>query len=308
MRKYREAAKSKAGYAKVLKSCEKARQDGHQYIWIDTCCIDKRSSAELSEAINSMWKWYQKSKVCYAYLCDVPSRGELNLGSADYDAFSKSRWFTRGWTLQELLAPNMIVFLCQDWTVIGLKVLPGTLEALGHEHRVIREQIEIFLQKVAEVTGIKVGVLRHPVMLEKTAVATKMSWASKRQTTREEDLAYSLMGLFSVNMPILYGEGFKGAFRRLQLEIIQKTIDQSIFVWRADRGEGGLLANSPRDFADLNLEFYPLFPTLHSCSMTNMGLLVNLPLTELSNGQHIVSLCCCKRIDSLYWLFCLLLK
>jgi hypothetical protein len=105
MRKYREAAKDKAGYTKVQKCCEKAREDGHQYVWIDTCCIDKRSSAELSEAINSMWKWYHKAEVCYAYLADV-SIAEFVPPEGENDVLSNSRWFTRGWTLQELIAPH----------------------------------------------------------------------------------------------------------------------------------------------------------------------------------------------------------
>ncbi|KAE9374130.1 HET-domain-containing protein [Stipitochalara longipes BDJ] len=232
MRKYREAIKEKAGYAKILKCCEKARSDGHHYLWIDTCCIDKRSSAELSEAINSMWKWYQKSEICYAYLADVPSRQSSSTSAIDYDALSKSRWFTRGWTLQELIAPFQVQFLDQDWCLIGRKTLCGILPK---EPPFTRKEYWTFLSKIAEITGVDVNVLSNPLdSLTQVAAAKKMFWASKRVATREEDLAYSLMGLFGVSMPILYGEGLIKAFRRLQLEIIQTTTDQSIFGLRLE--------------------------------------------------------------------------
>ena len=298
LRKDGEAAKEKAGYTKVLKCCEKARQDGHQYVWIDTCCIDKRSSAELSEAINTMWKWYQESEVSYAYLADVPNRGRSFSSKADYNALSKSRWFTRGWTLQELIAPSNIQFLGQDWRVIGLKVPPDEFDK---KPLPVKKRNQTFLSKLAEITGIEVKVLQDPTSLIQVAAAKKMFWAAKRETTREEDRAYSLMGLFGVSMPILYGEGLKKAFRRLQLEIIQMTTDQSIFVWRADRlewnqfpPESGLLADSPEDFADSNLDFFWLNPTLHPYSMTNLGLRVNFPLAEFDSYRNMIALDCCE--------------
>ncbi|KAF2188751.1 HET-domain-containing protein, partial [Zopfia rhizophila CBS 207.26] len=99
---------TKAGYRKIRQCCEKALLDGFDYLWVDTCCIDKRSSVELSEAINAMFKWYQNSAVCYAYLADVPSREEPTSKNI---AFAASRWFTRGWTLQELIAPLRVHFL-----------------------------------------------------------------------------------------------------------------------------------------------------------------------------------------------------
>jgi hypothetical protein len=126
-----------------------------------------------------------------------------------------------------------------------------------------------------------------------------MAWAARRQTAREEDLAYALMGLFGVSMPILYGEGLKKAFRRLQLEIIQATTDQSIFVWRADRPTSGLLADSPRDFAGSALNFVWRNTTLQPYSMTNLGLYINLPVaTRKISGieQYILFLSCCKSI------------
>ena len=156
-----------------------AAADGFHYIWIDTCCIDKASSAELSEAINSTYRWYHESGVCYAYLADVPPNAVDN-------EFAKSRWFTRGWTLQELIAPLTVIFLNKEWQKIGIK---------SSRQRII-----------SEVTGIPANILLGGD-LERASIAQKISWASKREITRIEDIAYCLMGIFSINMPMLYGEG-----------------------------------------------------------------------------------------------------
>ena len=291
MRKDREAAKGKVGYTKVQKCCEKALQDGHQYVWIDTCYIDKRSSAELSEAINSMYRWYAESRVCYAYLEDVPGEG-LSDTIKIYEALLNSRWFTRGWTLQEMIAPYYIQFLGRNWGVIGVKThffypvlqLPTT-----------RINTEIFAGILTEITGIPAKVLRGELVIRLVPAAQKMAWAAKRLTTREEDLAYALMGLFGVSMPILYGEGLGKAFRRLQLEIIQTNTDQSIFVWRSNRRSSGLLADSPRDFSESGLDFVWKSMALQPYSMTNLGLALNLPVVYRRDGNYnVVFLRCCK--------------
>jgi hypothetical protein len=183
---------------RVTRCCAQAAEDGWQYVWIDSCCIDKKSSAELSEAINSMFQWYRSAQVCYAYLGDVDNTR----------AFHDSKWFTRGWTLQELLAPETVVFFDRNWIEIGTK---SSLAPL-----------------ISSITGIQ-----HLFSFKKACVAQKMSWAAKRETTRVEDRAYCLMGLFDVNMPLLYGEGEK-AFIRLQLEILSSVDDESIFAWAED--------------------------------------------------------------------------
>ncbi|KAK4236848.1 heterokaryon incompatibility protein-domain-containing protein [Achaetomium macrosporum] len=175
-----DRARSKTGFSKVKGACTLAASQGYHYIWIDSCCIDKSSSAELSEAINSMYRWYGKSGVCYAYLCDVNDASQLG----------DSRWFIRGWTLQELIAPMRA-------SLVDEGVLAGRI----HPHNV--------------------------------SVAKRMYWASKRKMTRKEDEAYCLMGLFDVNMPLLYGEADK-AFIRLQQEIARVTDDQSILAWYGD--------------------------------------------------------------------------
>ncbi|KAH7324024.1 heterokaryon incompatibility protein-domain-containing protein [Rhexocercosporidium sp. MPI-PUGE-AT-0058] len=199
-----EEGKSKIGYRKIEDCCEQARDDGYDYVWIDTCCIDKKSSSELSEAINRMYSYYKDADICYAYLCDVPGV-----------AFAKSRWFTRGWTLQELVAPQAVVFFDQEWMEIGTRAS--------------------MKDELAQITTISKLVLEEPNAVFSASVAQRMSWASKRKTTREEDIAYSLLGIFNVHMPLLYGEGNK-AFMRLQLELLALSNEQTIFAWTPDIG------------------------------------------------------------------------
>ncbi|TBU23924.1 heterokaryon incompatibility protein-domain-containing protein, partial [Dichomitus squalens] len=192
---------------KIRDSCRVAREAGHRYFWIDSCCIDKTSSSELTESINSMYKWYGLAEVCYAYLADVPSGEDPR---ADQSAFRESRWHKRGWTLQELIAPFYVVFLAEDWTPIGTKLA--------------------LVDLVEEITGIPEGALIHSKSLDEFSVAQRLSWAAERETTREEDRAYSLLGIFNINMPTLYGEGAR-AFRRLQEEILRRIPDLSLLAW-----------------------------------------------------------------------------
>ena len=209
-----------AGYSKIKRCCELALSEGWKYAWIDTCCIDKTSSADLSEAINAMYGWYEKAQVCYVYLADV--------SAATFDEYFRySRWFFRGWTLQELLAPRTVVFYDRNWEELGTKWS-------------LRDDI-------SRATGI---TYHQMIDHRRVSVATKMSWAALRHTTRVEDTAYSLLGLFDINMPLLYGEGSK-AFLRLQHEILQaQESDESIFAWvDAKRYPCGLLAPSPAAFA-----------------------------------------------------------
>lgn len=195
--------------AKIKQFCKLAQRHGHQWAWIDTCCIDKTSSSELSEAINSMFRYYALSKVCYAYLSDVTSDCPLQELFSD---FWRSLWHTRGWTLQELLAPRLVIFLSRDWEVLGTKAeLAGVLE---------------------RITGIPKSVLWLEEELADISIARRMSWAAKRKTTRPEDEAYCLMGIFGVNMPTLYGEG-QNAFQRLQEEIMKQSPDTTMFAWGA---------------------------------------------------------------------------
>jgi hypothetical protein len=204
-----------------------------------------------------------------------------------------------GWTLQELIAPRNLIFLGQDWRVIGMNVPLAFRNAFIEDQTpmatIASNKQKMFQSKIAEITGIAEGGLRFDVDIRLVPAAQKMAWAARRQTAREEDLAYALMGLFDVNMPIIYGEGLKKAFRRLQLEIIQKnSTDQSIFIWRTNKRISGLLADYPEDFADSGLDFVWKNQKLQPYSMTNMGLLVNLPVLETTDGNCIVYPRCCK--------------
>ncbi|KAI0714451.1 heterokaryon incompatibility protein-domain-containing protein [Cerioporus squamosus] len=193
--------------AKIRNACMLAESHGHKWLWADTCCIDKTSSAELSEAINSMFRYYHLASVCYAYMKDVPSDGELE---SPLSPFQRCRWHRRGWTLQELLAPRFLIFLSQDWEVLGTKA--------------------DLAQQLEKVTQIPATVLRFEETLREVSIARRMSWAAKRETTRVEDEAYCLMGIFGITMPTLYGEG-RHAFRRLQEAIMQQYTDTTLFAW-----------------------------------------------------------------------------
>ncbi|KAI0325309.1 HET-domain-containing protein [Cubamyces sp. BRFM 1775] len=193
--------------AKIRNCCIFAERAGYEWVWIDTCCIDHQSSAELSEAINSMYAWYADADVCYAYLYDVGDDGDP---SAPDSSFRRSRWFERGWTLQELIAPARVVFLTQTWRTLGSKYMLAAV--------------------IEQVTAIQQEILTGERPLDSVSVAQRMSWAAKRKTTRIEDRAYSLLGIFGINMPTIYGEGPR-AFVRLQEEILRRIPDQSIFAW-----------------------------------------------------------------------------
>jgi hypothetical protein len=245
-------ASSKDGYAKLTGCCKKAAEDGFKYCWIDTCCIDKTSSAELSEAINSMYKWYRNARICYVYLADYND----SLGKSPYQDFTRSRWFTRGWTLQELIAPIMVEFYDSGWVEIGTRL---SLQ-----------------QQLMEITGISKAVLQGEDPSRHT-VAVRMSWAARRQTSREEDTAYCLLGIFGVNMPLLYGEGTR-AFRRLQEEIMRTDEDYTLFAWSPDPGllesddrrdSIGLLADSPSNFSVFEPTLAPKFDNFGKSRYSN---------------------------------------
>lgn len=234
-------AKRKRGFKKIEMCCRQAVADGYNWAWVDTCCIDKTSSAELSEAINSMYKWYEASMVCYAFLSDVINVGKFK--QRINSASAAPKWFKRGWTLQELIAPLRVKFFSHGWRFLGTK-----------------QDLSSLLSKW---TGIQGEVLQHQVALHNISVANRMHWASNRRTTRVEDIAYCLLGIFDVNMPLLYGEGMR-AFERLQEQILQTTNDSTIFLWQLrdpDQGPsetwlqtarpnrlGSMFASSPREF------------------------------------------------------------
>jgi hypothetical protein len=186
---------TKAGYRKIEFCAKQAALDGLEFFWIDTCCINKDSATELQEAISSMFRWYRDSAKCYVYLADVTADSLAK----DESAFQKSRWFTRGWTLQELLAPNSVEFFSKEGNLLGSK-----------SSRV---------QELAEITHIPTRALQELNTLSHFSVDQRMMWTEGRDTTREEDMAYSLLGIFDIQMTLLYGEGKEKALRRLLRKI-----------------------------------------------------------------------------------------
>ncbi|XXG95313.1 arginyl-tRNA synthetase [Hypoxylon texense] len=303
------------GYRKIKDTCRVALELGLRYAWVDTCCIDKTSSAELSEAINSMFAWYRQAAICFVFLSDFTSFSEAMLADmiALFDArepleeqqegfykdpppltgrdlairnqvnksLGSCRWFSRGWTLQELIAPKRVNFYDRDWKYVGSK---GQLASI-----------------LAWVTGIDSSVLKGKP-LDEILVGRRMSWASNRTTTRLEDMAYCLLGIFDINMPLLYGEG-KKAFTRLQEEIIRSSHDLSIFAWKAEGNDlrrfRGLMANSPAEFKGCQRLVKPSFEWNNGgeYSITSRGLrtegLVRIARGESAEvGSYFLSLNC----------------
>jgi WD40 repeat protein len=192
------SAKTKNGYKKLRFCGQQAACDGLQYFWVDTCCINKSRDSELSEAINSMFRWYRKAAICYVYLADVWTKDQIDPSLKPWEAaFGNSRWFTRGWTLQELIAPPLVEFFSLNGNRLGDK-----------------KTLEVQLYKV---TGIPVPALRGRPLAD-FSFDERVSWARHRNTKREEDLAYSLLGILDISIPVIYGEGKENAFRRLNRE------------------------------------------------------------------------------------------
>lgn len=258
-------ADRRAAFQKCNFACEQTLADGLEFLWIDTCCIDKSSSAELSEAINSMFEWYRGAVVCYAYLEDYMAEKD------DCGSLKDSKWFTRGWTLQELLAPKRLLFYAAGWNEVGTK--------------------EDFASDLASFTHISAEILNGRRPLQTASIANRMGWAARRETTRPEDLAYCLMGIFDVNMPLLYGEGMSKAFFRLQEEIMKDSGDHTLFAWAdtqaADEAEYGMLAPSPRCFASTGMLLpYQEFDDRAPHAWTSKGLLVELQLTSFTSSNN----------------------
>jgi len=208
--------KTKTGYDKIRFCGERAAADGLEFFWVDTCCIDKRDSTELTEAINSMFRWYRNAAKCYAHLSDVStSTSDLSaeMCQSAWEAdFRRSRWFTRGWTLQELLAPSSVIFYSSQHKKLGDK---KSLARIIHE-----------------ITGIPIPALDGHG-LDTFSAAERIAWAVNRQTTEDEDGAYCLLGLFSIFMPILYGEGKDNALKRLRREIDRLPVTGMVAItWR----------------------------------------------------------------------------
>ncbi len=290
---------------KIRNCCIWAEAHGSAVVWVDTCCIDKTSSAELSEALNSMFAWYAAAAVCYALLRDVSDSEPPSIPDS---SFRKSVWFTRGWTLQELIAPKVVIFLSETWFPI-----------------VSKRHISLLLE---EITGINAEVLMGTTPLHEVSVARRMSWASARTTSRIEDEAYCLMGIFGVHLPTIYGED-KEAFLRLQEEIMRRIPDTTLFAWgpRADPVEtllgyrsvfptsrgtdyierscllaSGLAAfRNCSDLVNVSKKVfaaaYDISPHVSSLIVTSHGIQATCPVMHFSGGCTLLLLPCCKAQD-----------
>jgi hypothetical protein len=211
-------AENKAGYNKIRFCGEQAVRDGLEYFWVDSCCINRANFTELSKSINSMFKWYRQATRCYVYLSDVSD--SIDPPSAEQSAFMTSNWFTRGWTLQELIAPSEVQFFAQNGRFLGSK---QSLEP-----------------QIYQVTGIATEALREKP-LSQFSVDERLSWAANRETTVEEDAAYCMLGIFDIHMPLIYGEGRQKALDRLRRKI-QKSLNSALVVFKD--AEGNTAASS----------------------------------------------------------------
>ena len=297
--------RSKAGYSKIMFCGKQAARDGLQYFWVDTCCINKLSNTELSEAINSIFRWYQHAERCYVYLSDVSTterkRGDKKAQSMWEQAFRQSIWFTRSWTLQELIAPASVRFFSREGFFLGDKL---SLE-----------------QQIHEATGIALTALRGSPMSHFT-VAERLSWTSRRSTTREEDLVYSLLGLFGITMPLLYGES-RAAFVRFTEEIMKASEDHSILLcskrlatsklWRPTGLDSsglnweGLKVHSPNDLMSIDI-LRPHLPPLSQVpglpQTSSRGLRVSL-YTKRVNSSLISWTYCTQEKDGQFYAICI---
>jgi hypothetical protein len=227
--------KNKASYAKIRFCGDQAWRDGLKFFWVDTCCIDKSDSAELQHALNSMFRWYRSAVKCYVYLADVSTHQQGD-GPGWQPAFRQSRWFSRGWTLQELIAPTIVEFFSKEGERLGDK-----------------ESLE---QEIHDITGIPRKAFQG-IPLSDFSVAERMRWIEKRDTKYEEDQVYSLFGIFDVHMPVLYGEGRQKALKRLQDKVHEDYLclaklwptgprDPHVEKERIELAKGGLLADAYR--------------------------------------------------------------
>ncbi|KAG1860218.1 hypothetical protein DFJ58DRAFT_281196 [Suillus subalutaceus] len=224
----------KDGFQKLSKFCEKARELGYQLAWSDTCCIDKTNSTELDEAIRSMFNWYRNADICIVHLAD----------SSNSQQMMDDAWFTRGWTLQELLAALSIKFFGKNWEPLSHTSLPND----KHDVQLMND--------ISTITGISVEDLQHfsPGL---TQIRKKMKWASKRTTTRVEDVAYSLIGIFNVSMTTAYGEG-EWAFHRLMEIIIQRCDEWDMFAWAGpSSSHSAAIPRSPRCYCPFDASNFP---------------------------------------------------
>ncbi|KAJ8454213.1 hypothetical protein ONZ45_g19390 [Pleurotus djamor] len=299
MRSLSGLAMKKKGYAKFTSFVEAAKVYGCRYVWVDTFCINKDSSAELDESIRSMYNWYKSSHVCIVYLA-----GDQDSYPPDGNDLRSwnDEWFNRGWTLQELLAPKRLKFFWKDWSRVD-----------DTPYDLIRdpdEQVQSPSKFKASVIERGAGMSNYDLLNYKPSPENAhlvFQWITQRRTTRPEDLAYCMIGLLDLQLPIAYGEGEERAFYRLQMECVQNTDNRSIFKWgstlQASRWNC-MLYESPRGIIDDSgeIDALPLF-TPHrnkqlnldpSFTFTNSGLRIMMTMHKVQQvrSSHDLSFDC----------------
>ncbi|KAJ4355620.1 uncharacterized protein N0V89_003640 [Didymosphaeria variabile] len=271
-----------AAFDKLLQAIKLASDEGATHIWIDSCCINRDNSSELTEALNSMYRYYEEATKCLVYLHDFegPSKPHDKKVSVESYDFSKSEWFTRGWTLQELIAPKEVIFYNHNWHSFG------------------RRSEKAVAKAICKITKIPEEVLNGKAQPYEYSVAQRTSWAANRNTTRGEDKCYSLFGLFDVNLTLIYGEGAQKAFLRLQEAIMSSTNDMSLFAWESTDTEEeyrGALARSPQEFRHAGELVHRRFLGPNpEFSMTNRGLKIMPLLSKRLDGTYFLPLNCAK--------------
>ncbi|KAF9483345.1 hypothetical protein BDN70DRAFT_329371 [Pholiota conissans] len=260
---------SHEGYRKLVNFCRIAEAEYNvTFGWMDTVCINKSSSSELDESIRSMYKWYEDATICITYLAD----------SSSIDDMANDRWFTRGWTLQELFAPKYLNFYSCDWQRVETDTTWNDKECYDIQ------------QVITSATGITRNHMDYPKL---ASISTKMRWAAKRQVTRAEDASYSLMGLFGVSMSIAYGEGPERAFARLVNEIINTMPGEDILdIFNFGGGPGtfdstlhGFLPLNPKVYLDSSKFNFSKGRLTKPLIMTHLGLRIPVLLLQAAPGS-----------------------
>ncbi|KAF3807722.1 hypothetical protein GCG54_00007455 [Colletotrichum gloeosporioides] len=250
----------------VRKVCHLARVHELDFVWIDALCIDKSSSADVSTTINLLPKYLERAAICFAFLGDLPCR----VSAPCRVTWAQCRFWRRTWTLQELVLPSRVQFYDASWHLRG-----------GHTSQNLHPLI-------SGITGIDEDVLCHQRSLQHTSVARKMSWAAFKEASNPEDLVYSLLGLFYVRMPTIYGEGKSRAFRRLQEEILRHTNDSTLFAWTStvEEDNRGAFANSPDEFLSFGRTTQARVP-IHFEGFaipTSRGIIISGPVLDQPQG------------------------